>query len=70
MEATNACEGNGLGSIATFIINLNTRCAPRYYPREKPSLKPLNTRLGGLNKQSENFGYDENRTTIPWSSSQ
>jgi hypothetical protein len=70
MEATNAYEGNGIDSIATFIINLNTRFAPRFYSRENPSMKPQNTRLGGLHKQSGNFSYDENQTTVPWSSSQ
>jgi len=33
MEATNAYEQNGVGSMATFNINLNTRFAPRFYPR-------------------------------------
>jgi len=30
MEATNAYEGNGVSSTTTFIINLNTRFAPRF----------------------------------------
>jgi len=60
MEATNAYEGHGVGSIAIFIINLHTRLAPRFYAREKPSMKILNTRLGGLYKQSRSFGCNEN----------
>lgn len=36
MEATNAYEGNGVGSIATVIINLNTRFAPRFYTGRNP----------------------------------
>jgi len=56
MEATNAYEGNGVGSIATLIINLHTRFTLRFYPREKPSVKILNTRLGGQHNQIGSFG--------------
>lgn len=33
VEATNAYEANGVGSVATFIINIDSRFVPEFYPR-------------------------------------